>query len=666
MQDDLDKCILELKKPESERNLQIIVKYIQTLQGFMNILKDANEDYNFYLNECAKILKYSQRKKNDIIVEQGDKGDSFFLLLKGSVSFLVSRPTTYEMTKDEYLYHLFKLRRNNSHELLRQCIQLNHTIFPVDESFDLYIKNIANKVSHEFLENKFITDKAIELYEYIKSNESKIKTTNISVEKYIERNKVEDFKKENYFTFDNHKKKEKKSVKIPNYIIISKCEKGETFGELALEQNAGKRQASVITNEPTDFAIIYRNEYNNLLKNAVEKAKKKFFSVIDYYNIFNEVSPYALDKKYYKLFNLRKYDKGINLIEQNKEIEYIYFIVNGEFEISTNRNIKEVNDLIIYYKNYIRKYSNKLDYKLYNPIEEERENDDLTLNKRYKSKEQNEILFEKRYIKLTILQDKDILGIRNLMSPINKKKSKGLINCKTLNTDCEVYELEISQFYFISEFEDGVENMTIEYEINKIKMLIQRLQMHKKRIYNLITKKEKEYSDFANKLRLHNIHLKQKNRLHTLEANQIFEGNEMKNFIEQKEKEKEIKRKILENDKKKSNKNSKFHLYKSNQVVLPSIKGNKNLSFGNIFSPKKNMRNIQYNKYREGLFNRNLYEHVFNSYVITDINENDKSNQIKINQSASNNNDNAVYDALIFDRFNSCYTKALINLKYQK
>ncbi len=54
--------------------------------------------------------------------------------------------------------------------------------------------------------------------------------------------------------------KKKNNVRIPNYIIISKSNKGETFGELALEQNSGKREVNLITNESTDFAIIYRND----------------------------------------------------------------------------------------------------------------------------------------------------------------------------------------------------------------------------------------------------------------------------------------------------------------------------------------------------------------------------------------------------------------------
>ena len=650
MLNDLEKCIIELKKPESERNIPIIVKYIRELNGLMTILHETNEDFNFYLNECAKIIKYNQRETNDIIVEQGDKGDSFFLLLKGSVSFLVSRPTNYEMTFDDYLLHLFKLRKNNSNELLRQCIQLNEYTYSVGENFDLYLKNIYFNI--ETLKNKFILNKAKELYELIKGNHIKKNITNMSVKEYIERNKVDEeiFNKNKF----QDEEKEKNTVRIPNYILIGQSNKGETFGELALEQNSGKRQATVITNEPTDFAIIYRNDYNNLLKSGIEKAKKKFFNVINSYNIFQKVTPYALEKKYYKLFNLRKLEKGFDLIEQNKENDCIYFIIDGDFEVITNRNIKEVNDLIIYYKKFIRKFGSKSDYKLYNPEEELRENDDLIMNKKFKSKEQNEILFQRNNIKLNLFQDREILGVNNLMSSINESISKGLVNCKTVSNNSQVYELERKQFSFICEFEDGVLDYTIEYEINKMKMAIQRLQIHKKRIYNLINNKEKEYSDQAFQIKIRDLKFKQKNRVRKLEANQIIENEEMKSFIEQIEKEKENKRKMMENEKKKK-KNNYFY-FNTKNVHLPYI----NNSNGNLFSIKKN-KNDFLNKVKVNLIGKNLYENTFNSYVLSNDNNKSELETEKVNKSI-----NGVYDVLIFDRFNSCYKNALNNIKYSK
>ena len=315
---------------------------------------------------------------------------------------------------------------------------------------------------------------------------------------------------------------------------------------------------------------------------------------------------------------MRKLEKGVDLIEQNKENDCVYFIIDGDFEVFTNRNIKEVNDLIIYYKKYIRKFGSKLDYKLYNPEEELRENDDLIMNKKFKSKEQNEILFQRNYIKLNLFQDREIIGVNNLMSSINESISKGLVNCKTISNNSQVYELERNQFSFICEVEDGVLDYTIEYEINKMKMVIQRLQIHKKRVYNSIYKKEKEYSDKAFQIRIKNLQLKQKNRVRKLEVNQIIENEEMKSFMEQIEKEKEIKRKMNENEKKK--KKNPFIFYNTKNINLPYI----NNSNGNLFSIKKN-KNDFLNKVKVNLIGKNLYESAFNSYVLSESNENDKS-----------------------------------------
>ena len=158
MFDEYVNCITELQKPEKERNIPVILKYIQTLKGFVNILKLTNEDFNFNLQECAKILNYSQKEGNIIIVEEGEKGDSFFLILKGSVTFLVSKKEQYEMTKQQYILHLFKLRKNNSNELLKQCLQFNSLVFPIEDSFDNFIKNIVKKKLKdiELIENKLI------------------------------------------------------------------------------------------------------------------------------------------------------------------------------------------------------------------------------------------------------------------------------------------------------------------------------------------------------------------------------------------------------------------------------------------------------------------------------------------------------------------------------
>ena len=674
MNNDFEKCIAELQKPIGERDIQIILKYIQTLKGFVNLLKFTNEDFDFYIKECAKILKYKQNEENQIIVEEGDKGDSFYLLLKGSVTFLVSRPNVYQMTKEEYMLHLFKLRKNNSMELLKQCLQFNLLVFPIEDNFDVLLKNLAYRKTKggEFLDNENICNAGKELYNYIKNHDYS-KDKKITIEEYINRNNVvlEDKSEGNNFLKEEKLyKKDKKTVTIPNFIVIGKCGTGECFGELALEQSGGKRKASVITNENTHFAIIYRNQYDTLLKNAIEKVKKKFFTVISCYNIFQQISNYALEKKYYKLFTFKKYEKGIDLILQNQLSENAYFIISGEFEIITNRNIVEINELIIYYKKFIRKHGNKLDHKLYNPLEEIRENEDLTLNKKFKTPAQNKILFEKRLIKLSIFQNRDILGLNDLMIPVSNSIGRGLVFCKTMSHDCQVYSIEKHQLFFIIDHEEAVSDLIIEYEINKMKMLIQRLKSHKERIYNFVKKSDMEIAEKSKKNYLNQMGSLRKNRFSNLEDNMILENFEIKNIMERFEKEKEMKEKIMESNSKKKNNINKIEPYDEKKIILPKInnyklkKGNNTNNNSRMLS---NFTNTSYNKFREGLFSRNLYETIFSSYAFTDINENEKSdfqeNKTYRTSNLSKSNKNGIYDFLILEKFNSTYINAMKELK---
>ena len=143
----------------------------------------------------------------------------------------------------------------------------------------------------------------------------------------------------------------------------------------------------------------------------------------------------------------------------------------------------------------------------------------------------------------------------------------------------------------------------------------------------------------------------------------IMENNEIKNVIERVEKEKEYKKKILENSKKKIN---KFDIFHNKNLILPKIKipkikfDNSNSSTNKI---SRNYNDNFYDLYKESIINRNLYEGVFNSYAFTERNENQKNEfKKKFLSPVVNKSRSKIYDALIFDKFNSCYTTALREL----
>ncbi len=85
MKNDLDNCIKELQKPKNEKNISLILKYLETLHVFITILQEDCINNPEHLPNTAKIMRYKKKDKNEIIVEEGEKGDEFYLILKGEI-----------------------------------------------------------------------------------------------------------------------------------------------------------------------------------------------------------------------------------------------------------------------------------------------------------------------------------------------------------------------------------------------------------------------------------------------------------------------------------------------------------------------------------------------------------------------------------------------------
>ena len=638
MKNDLDNCIKELQKPTNEKNLSLILKYLETLHVFITILQEDCINNPEHLSNTAKIMRYKKKDKNEIIVEEGEKGDEFYLILKGEISVLVSKPHSFVLTEEEYILHLMKLKKNHMNELINQCLKLNHLIYPIDENFDTLLKGLANKKTKGgiYLDNPKILNKAKEVYFYIKNSEIKNRKKYISPNQYIENSKVIKEKLK-----INEEKKTESQVLIPIYEIVNKCKTGQCFGEIALNNISSKRTATVISTQECHFGIIQRREYNDLIKNAIERAKKNFLNIIDDYKIFNQVSNYILERNYYKLFVITKIEKGINIITEGEICKNLFFICNGEFEIYTCKNIYEVNELIIYYKNYIRKVTkNKQDYKEYNPIKEIRENEDLMFNNKFNTKEQNKILFKQRNIRLNIFKNRDIIGLNDCLDD----NCIAFINCKCLALNGEVYYINKKQYNYIQTQEDYLNECTINFEIQKMKMLINRLNAHKELVYNMIKKIDNEIAFDLKKKYLKEKDLHIRNRFYNVEVNQKIQHSGIQLFLSQIPKSN---LRVFNDEKKNNTIEIKSYSHRKKKIInLPKIK---------INDSKKNESGLNAHSSRnQNLVFRNLYDSIFHSYVF-----NKKNKDEKIENKSLNHNRRNYTDLLIMENFNTYYQSAL-------
>jgi len=534
----LEKCIEELKKPSQNRDQGIIIDYIKTLETFMNLIHEQVEDNVEVIKKISKIITYKKNNTNDLIIQYGDKGDDFYIILKGTIGILVPKYFEYYMDEEDFIMHLIKLRKYNQNELIIQCLRQNSLSFSIPtEKFEDLLNDINKKKL--FSTRKSILKGTKELYKYLKSEEYYNfceKTINISPEDYISLLEVNETVKNNTERLKylqklkipvDKKDEDKKLAKIPNYELVSKFTTGDTFGELALENLSKKRMATIITLSECDFAIIDKIEYNELIKESVFKSKNRFFNLIYTYKLFDDIPHASFDRKYYSYFRHLKLKKNSLLFKEGDIVDEIYFILNGEYEIYVDKNIQEVNEIILglkyiaddikkimtkEVKNIIYYNSNRSQNKVYlkyrnnlNSYFSQFENDikleeiayiinnrDLVNKKKFVGTEFDKIISEKKRIKLGIYKCRQIIGLNDIINRYNGN-NYCFFNCKCSSFVGELYHIKYNRFLTIYNTEENVKLYTCELLYQNIYYLIGRFLAHKKFIYEFANKKESEY-----------------------------------------------------------------------------------------------------------------------------------------------------------------------------
>ena len=529
-----NKCLKELKKPKESRNQEVIIDYIKTLEPLMNLIQERNEDSEDIIQKISKIMNLQSNRENDLIIQYGERGNNFYIILQGTIGIFVPKYLEYYMNEEEFILHLLKLRIYNQNELIIQCLRKNSLIFSIpNERFDDFLFDLKHKKI--FIEKKRLISKAEEVYDYLNSEEyinNKNSIKNISPEGYISQFDVDDDIKKNTEEINNlyelkiEIEDDKRLTKIPNYEMVSQFEAGYTFGELALENLNKKRMATIIALTDCDFAVIDKLEYNELIKESVTKSKNKFFDLIYSYKIFDYISYETFDKKYFNHFRYLKVKKNSYLFKEGDICDNLYFILSGEYELFVDKNIQEVNQMILKLINIIDNLKkiiiqeNKSINKKTTKIEKHKENmkirqnlnlffskfeneikleevayiiknRDIINKKNYIGYNFNKVISEKREIKLGIYKSRQILGLSDIINRATDNTS--YFNCKCVSFWGELYHIEYNKFQTIYNTEENVKLHTSELIYQNLYYIIGRLLSHKKYIYEIANKKENEF-----------------------------------------------------------------------------------------------------------------------------------------------------------------------------
>ena len=336
--EDLEKRINKIIEYLSSSKINIEEsEYLLCLLNYLNpftetLKKIKGNSYKKILTKLIYSFKYEYYEKNNILFRFNDLSEKFYLIIKGEVEFLVPNEEYFELTLEEYIDYLLKLRVNNEDFLVEKTLEKNIDKYNLSEkNFDIWIKRAYST----------ICDRKLRMKELEKFKEEERERNNFLKKKKKKEEKKEE-KEENY---------QRTFFKKKFVINISPFENDEEI-EISMKLEKEIKEAFLHIQLSTGlFKLALLKEKNNLKninsKKYIERLlpKKKNYGnrIIKKYNF--------LIYKYYISQNLSQgnffgeiYTDSSYNNEGNKRIETVITKQNTDFAVLSHI---QFNDLIL-------------------------------------------------------------------------------------------------------------------------------------------------------------------------------------------------------------------------------------------------------------------------------------------------------------------------------
>ena len=430
------------------QEISVYAKYLSKNYQYFTKLK--NEDSQLKVEKLTKVCKLQKTLKGDSIINFGEIGDKFYIVLEGKVE--IYKPVYVEITAtpSEFIGTLYKIRKMDGNDLRFNRIKEK------------------NKIFFESLEEKEKIDFSFNFMKY-----------------------------KQLFIMEKEEK-------------LAEFGEGFSFGDIALLKKT-VRNATIKAKEDCILLTIEKNDYNKaLLEFQKKKLSKEIEAFLKTYSFFK----YFSHDKIINLFNLfstKEIYKGEYLYKQNEEDESIYFVDYGTFSIECLISFSWINEYINYI-NYsgknilqfiIRNNKRKINELLkivekcksqiihHNPINNEKYilwekvSDKEVNDNLYKLKKDEEKLNDPEHIftiNLKKINSNEIIGLEEIF-----EFKKRFCNCRCISEKAEIRSLKLNDFlkliinfgedeinYFINIIEER-KNLLKNQIINRIKNIEKKL-----------------------------------------------------------------------------------------------------------------------------------------------------------------------------------------------
>ena len=536
----------------SEQQIKIISYYLQMLKNFMNIFKDQiqNEELEEFLYNFSSLLNYEHFPKNHFIFKFGEKAEKFYIILKGKVEFCVPKVNKIFMNEEEYILFLVKLRFNDENELIKKNMENNKISFNFGESFDQFVLKTLNK--HENEKENIYSDEIYLCFKKIRELliEKKNKNDNkeiITMEEYLKRSSFTEIKSQSINKAEN----KRKQLNIYQFEKTNTYEDGDCFGLSSSKSKGHKRSTTAISLENCDLAILDKKTYDQLLNKITKKAKEKLYLLVMSHKIFNPISKANFNHKYSHMFRFTRFYIHNDIMDESTIFDKIIIFTSGEFILSANKNIFELNELIAKIKKLRGNLCNYSEKMIKNDINEIEENEDLLNTKKYASHSINDYMTKRQNLVISTVNDKMLLGYPDT---VDQETFMPFFNCQCLSINATGYVVEKEMIKLFKR--DGyLKESPPKIVIQKIEFYLKRLLEHKKNIMNRIEflqeqdkkfgiKSFQENSNKGNKYENNNININgekdnKKQNLPNIDNNNNINNNKSISYIKDNDKNKE-------------------------------------------------------------------------------------------------------------------------------
>ena len=337
------------------------------MQSLLNLNEDK-KNFTKIINKICLNLKYKFLYAGKTIYEINSIPDNYYYIIEGKVQAYKPEKIFMRMNGFEFFTYIMRLKRDNENYLI-DLILKNQTHFIINKSdlsilnyifFIIIFKEFCINVNFRFFFNYELEKnknyasplhKMIDLCfcdkdELLKDINFNDKSPMKALEKQLKKNMPlisDDLLK--YYTPMAVDKKLYDTT-LFKYKAIVDLKKGSFFGESSNKKHS-VREYTLKTIEDCHLSYLGIEIYDSFLKNEKEKITTQMIDYLYKNFFFNQISESEFKNQFFESFVFEVKGFGHKLAEQNKKVDYIYFINEGEISVSCALSINLFIDDIL-------------------------------------------------------------------------------------------------------------------------------------------------------------------------------------------------------------------------------------------------------------------------------------------------------------------------------